>query len=143
MNILKSVGAVVAGFLTVVVFSTGTDWVLEHAGIFPPQSEAGLIAPWMLAIALLYRIIYTVAGGYVTAWLAPSNRMTHVWVLAVLGQIGGIMGVVIGWDLSAHWYPIALAVTAIPSVWLGGYLFEKQCAPALVYTYKQGQPQND
>jgi hypothetical protein len=119
---LKSIWAVVAGFLTVVVLSMGTDKVLEATGIFPPPSEMGLFVTWMLAFALLYRTIYTVLGGYVTAWLAPQNPMKHVWILAIFGQIGGIMGVVAGWNLSAHWYPIALAVLAIPSVWLGGWL---------------------
>jgi hypothetical protein len=127
---LKSIWAVVAGFLTVVVFSMGTDKVLEATGIFPPPSDMGLFVPWMLAFALVYRTIYTVLGGYVTAWLAPQNPMKHVWVLAILGQLGGIMGVVAGWNLSAHWYPIALAVLAIPSVWLGGYLrTRKSSAP--------------
>lgn len=39
MNTFKSIGAVVAGFLTVVVLSVGTDFILESLGIFPPQSE--------------------------------------------------------------------------------------------------------
>jgi hypothetical protein len=122
MNFFKTrVWPVGAGFLTVVVLSMGTDAALEHLGIFPPVSD-GLFVTWMLALALAYRTAYTVLGGYVTARLAPQNPMKHVWVLAVLGQIGGIAGVVGGWNLSAHWYPIAIAVLAIPSVWLGGWL---------------------
>ena len=119
---IKSIIAVVAGFLTVVVLSMGTDKLLESTGIFPPPSEMGLFVTWMLGLALFYRTVYTVAGGYVTAWLAPQNPMKHVWVLAIIGQIGGISGVIAGWNLSAHWYPIAIAVLAIPSVWLGGWL---------------------
>lgn len=122
---IKSIIAVVAGFLTVVVLSTVTDKVLELSGIFPPPTN-GLFVPWMLALALVYRTFYTILGGYVTALLAPQNAMKHVWILAILGQIGGIMGVIAGWNLSAHWYPIALAVLAIPSVWLGGYLKTRQ-----------------
>ena len=118
---IKSIIAVVAGFLTVVVLSTGTDYVLQHVSVFPPISQ-GAYATWMLAVALLYRTVYTILGGYMTASLAPQNAMKHVWVLAILGQIGGIMGVIAGWNLSAHWYPIALAVLAIPSVWIGGWL---------------------
>lgn len=119
---IKSIIAVVAGFLTVVLLSIGTDKVLEATGIFPPPSEMGLYITWMLALALFYRTLYTILGGYVTAWLAPQNAMKHVWVLAIIGQIGGIAGVFAGWNLSAKWYPIALAVLAIPSVWFGGYL---------------------
>ena len=131
MSFLKSAGAVVAGFLTVVVLSTGTDAILEAAGIFPPASDAGLFVTWMLAVALAYRTVYTVLGGYVTAWLAPQNPMKHVWVLAILGQLGGIAGVIAGWNLSSHWYPIAIAVLAIPSVWLGGRLKTRASSPQM------------
>ncbi len=119
---IKSIWSVVAGFLTVVVLSMGTDMILEKTGIFPPPSEMGLFVTWMLALALLYRTVYTILGGYVTALLAPQNSTKHVWVLAIFGQVGGIVGVIVGWNLSAHWYPIALAALAIPSVWLGGWL---------------------
>ena len=121
MNILKSIGAVIAGFLIVAGLSTITDFVLEAAGVFP-YIGAGVLSTWMLALALAYRVLYTVLGGYIVAWLAPKSKMTHVWVLAVIGQLAGIAGVVAGWNLSAHWYPIAIAVTAIPAVVLGGWL---------------------
>lgn len=122
---LKSIGAVVAGFLTAVVLSMSTDKALEAIGIFPPPTE-GLFITWMLALALFYRTVYTVLGGYVTAVLSPQSPMKHVWILAIIGQLGGIMGVIAGWNLSQHWYPIAIAVLAIPSVWLGGWLRTKK-----------------
>ena len=71
-------------------------------------------------IAFLYRSAYAVLGGYITAILAPSNPMKHVKILGVIGTLGGIAGIFAGWNLSDHWYPIALAVTAFPLVWLGG-----------------------
>ena len=76
----------------------------------------------MLVLAFAYRSAYTVLGGYVTAWFAPANPMKLVGILGVLGTIGGIIGVIAGWNLSSHWYPIALAVTAFPLVWYGGKL---------------------
>lgn len=133
MNYLKSVGAVLAGFLVVVVLSMGTDWALETFGIFPPASDQGLYITWMLALALFYRTVYTILGGYMTATLAPGRPMRHVYVLGFLGTLGGIAGVVAGWNLSDHWYPIALAVLAFPSVWFGGWLFTKgKILPAFV-----------
>lgn len=120
-HLLKSVGCVLAGFLTVAVLSVATDTLLEATGFFPPIGE-GLFATHLLVIAFLYRSAYTVLGGYVTARLAPQNTMKHIRTLAILGTLGGIMGVVAGWNLSAHWYPIALAVTAFPLVWFGGTL---------------------
>jgi hypothetical protein len=76
----------------------------------------------MLVVAFVYRSLYTAVGGYITASLAPSNPLKHVLVLAILGTIGGIMGVIVGWNLSDNWYPIAIAVTGFPLVWYGGKL---------------------
>ncbi len=126
MNIIKSIWSVLAGFLTVVVLSIATDKALEASGIFPPPSDAGLFVTWILVVAFVYRSMYTIAGGYVTARLAPNRPGKHVAVLGILGTIGGIAGVVAGWNLSAHWYPIALAVTAYFFVWLGGKLRKGQ-----------------
>jgi hypothetical protein len=119
---VKSILAVVAGFLTVVVLSSVTDVVMEKAGVFPPPTNPELYVTWMWVVALFYRTIYTILGGYITAYLAPQSVMKHVWTLAVLGQIGGLMGVYIGWDLGAKWYCIALAALAIPSVLFGAWL---------------------
>lgn len=128
MNTFKSIIAVAVGFLTVVVLSMGTDWFLEQVGVFPPPSEQGLFVTWMLVLALVYRTIFTIAGGYVTARLSPSNPSKHVMILGIIGTLAGIGGVVAGWNLSDHWYPIALAVLAYPSVWFGGNLFLKRQA---------------
>ena len=123
MNILKNIVAVVAGFATVFILSVGTDSLLENLGVFPPPSGEGLFVTWMLVLAFAYRSLYAVVGGYVTAWLASANPMKLVRILGVLGTIGGMAGVVMGWNLSHHWYPIALAVTAFPLVWYGGTLY--------------------
>ncbi len=121
MNTIKSIFAVIAGFLTVALLSTITDTLLEKVGVFPSLTT-GSFSTGLLALALLYRSIYAVVGGYVVARLAPSNAQRHVIILGILGIIGGVIGVIFGWNLSAHWYPIALAVTAFPLVWFGGKL---------------------
>lgn len=120
-NTFKSIGAVLAGFVLVVVLSIVTDMILEAAGIFPSPTE-GLFITWMLVLALFYRTVYTVLAGYVTAALALTNPKRHVMILGIIGTLAGVGGVVAGWTLSQHWYPIALAVLAYPSVWLGGKL---------------------
>lgn len=124
MTVLRLIGAVIVGFLLVVVLSTAVDAVLHKAGVYPPASE-GLWDPGLNALALAYRCAITVLAGYVCARLAPPPKMRAVWVLAVLGLCGGLAGVFATWNLNLgpHWYPIALAVTAIPTVWLGGWLY--------------------
>lgn len=123
MNVIKSIGAVVAGFVVVVALSMATDAVLEGLGVFPPITDPGAYVAWMLAFALAYRSVYTVLGGYVTARLAPQNPMRLIYVSMVLGAIGGIAGAVNGWSLGNHWYPVLLAVTGPLFVWAGGVLY--------------------
>lgn len=127
MNILKSIGAIIAGFITVVILSIATDIVLEAIKFFPPQDKPELYTGGLLLIAFVYRSIYTIAGGYVAAMLAPGQPMRHAIILGALGMVMGTLGAVANWDktaVSAAWYPIALVVVAIPFTWLGGRLFE-------------------
>lgn len=120
MKILKSIGSVLAGFITVAVLSIATDAVFEGLGIFPPQMNPHAYVPWMLAVALFYRSIATIIGGYVTARLAPSSPIKHIYGLMVLGGLGGLAGVFAGWQYGNQWYPILLAITGPMFVWVGG-----------------------
>ncbi len=115
----RSIVSVVAGFLVVVFLSVGTDSLLEATGFFPSPDQ-GLFDTTLLGIALFYRTVYAFVGGYVTGKLAPSNPLKHVKILVVVGTIMGLLGVIAGWNLSQHWYPIALVITSAVAVWYGG-----------------------
>jgi hypothetical protein len=119
----KSILSVFTGFVAIVILSIVTDKILESLWIFPPSSEPLAYTPSMLAVALVYRCMFTVVGGYITARLAPDRPMKHAIILGCFGIVGGTIGVVYAWDLSPeHWYPIALVITAVPCTWLGGKL---------------------
>ena len=120
-NTFKSIGAVLTGFITVVILSIGTDFILESLSIFPPQSDPKAYLTWMLVLALAYRSLYTVGGGYVTARLAPDRPMRYVIILGFVGIAAGTIGVIVSWNFSPdHWYPISLVIGAMPCTWLGG-----------------------
>lgn len=125
---LRSIGAVAVGFLTVAVLSTVTDAILENTGIFPSYEDQMMNGSpvWLLLTALAYRSAYAVLGGFVTAKFASGNPKKLINILGILGTIGGVIGVFAGWDYGNHWYPIALAVTAYPLIWLGGKLAIKK-----------------
>ncbi len=116
---LKSIVAVVAGFLAVAVPSVITDEILHAMDIMPrltvlPTNDA--------LLALAYRSVFTILGGFVTAKLAPRNAMKHVWILACIGLLGGLGGVAAATSqgFGPAWYAWAIAIEAIPLVWLGG-----------------------
>jgi hypothetical protein len=80
--------------------------------------------PGLNLLALAYRCVSTVVGGYLTARLAPRAAMGHVLALGVIGFILGAAGAVaaIPQNFGPIWYPNALALTALPCVWLSGVL---------------------
>ncbi len=123
----RSVAALLAGMVTGAVPVLATDAALHATGVFPSSPQPASDA--LLLLATAYRVVYGVAGSYLTAGLAPNHPMRHVLVLGVLGTVLGIVGVVVTWgraDVVGHeWYPIALAVLAIPQSWLGGVLHRK------------------
>jgi hypothetical protein len=123
----RSVAAVFLGFVAVVVLSLATDQLFHVLEIYPPWGQP-MWSPALNLLALGYRTVYTVFAGYLTARLAPHAPMRHVAVLGVIGTIAGVAGAATAItvaDLGPKWYPIALAVTAFPSVWLGGRLYRQ------------------
>jgi hypothetical protein len=75
-RLLRSTGAVLLGFVTVVVLSLGTDQVLHLLQVYPPWGQP-MHDPGLNLLALSYRIVYTVLGGYITARFAPRNPMRN------------------------------------------------------------------
>jgi hypothetical protein len=120
----KSVWAVVAGVLVIIVVTTIVDIVLHLVGVFPPMAKRLDDAHAMIATS--YRIVISIGGAWLTAWLAPANPMKHAMILGAVGVVLGTIGVVATWnlDLGPRWYPIALAALSIPQCWAGGKLYE-------------------
>ncbi len=120
---LRRTGALLAGLLTVVVLSLATDAALHLAGVFPPLGRP--MADALFALATAYRMVYGVAGGYVTARLAPDRPVAHAVLLGFVGLVISVAGVAAAWnrpELGPRWYPLALVAIAVPCSWAGGAL---------------------
>jgi len=130
----RTIGAVLAGFFATFILSIATDFVLHAAGVFPPWGQP--MSDALFVLATVYRMIYTVAGGYITARLAPDRPMGHAWTLGLIGLCAAIAGTVATWnkgpEFGPKWYPLALVVTALPCVWLGGKLAQRGAAKEIV-----------
>ena len=90
-SLLRSTGALLAGFFAVVVLSLGTDQVLHVLNVYPPWGQS-MHEPRLNLLALSYRIVYTVLGSYMAARLAPRNPMRHALILGVIGFVVGSAG---------------------------------------------------
>lgn len=120
---LRYTGAFIAGFATVAVLSMATDSVLHATGIFPTDGSVGTDAN--LTLALAYRTAFTVLGGYVAARLAPAHGLRLAIILGIVGTVAAAAGAIAMWTVGHNWYAIALAVLALPSTALGGWLFTR------------------
>ena len=124
---IRSIGAIVAGFVAVVVLSIGTDFAMQAVGIFPPLGQR--VADSLLVLATAYRTLFGIAGSYIAARLAPNRPMGHALVLGVVGLVVSIAGAIATWNggpgFGPKWYPLALIALAMPDAWIGGKLFGK------------------
>jgi len=122
VSVGRGLKAVIAGFLATALLSLGTDVVLHALHVFPPWGEP--MSSGLFVGATIYRMAFTVVGGFITARVAPRKPMTHVLVLGVIGIIAATAGLAATWnqgpEFGPKWYPILLVVTALPCVWIGG-----------------------
>jgi len=122
----RGTGAVLAGVVAVFVLSLGTDQVLHSLQVYPPWGQP--MADPLFLLATAYRLVYNVAGGYITARLAPHAPMRHALALGVVGLVLSVVGAVVTIakpELGPAWYPIVLVLTAVPCAWLGGRIAER------------------
>src|SRR5262245_5508199 len=102
-RLTRSIAAVALGFVLTGALSVGMDLVLHAVGIYPPW---GQVTPsGLLLLATLYRIVFTVFGGGITARLAPNRPMKHVVVLGTEGTLAALIGAVGQWNARPHLRP--------------------------------------
>ena len=122
----RSILALLAGIVVGIVLSLGTDSILHAIGVAP-----SLKVRWpnhLLVFAASYRSIYGIFCAYLIARLAPNRPMGHALLAGALGLVASTLGAVGAWNTTAgqHWYPVSLALTTLPTAWLGGRLRELQ-----------------
>ena len=126
-NLRRSVAALLAGFLAVVILSLAADALMHSTGVFPPLGQPMPDSRFLLALS--YRTAIAIFGGYLVARLAPDRPMRHALLSGGIGLVISAIGVAATWnagpEFGPHWYPIALAATALPTAWAGAYVAER------------------
>lgn len=123
---LRSIGAVVVGFLLIGVLSFGGDFVIRSAapGSFDVAGAAS--SPAVLVAMLAYVGVFAVFGCYLTARLAPNRPMAHALVLGALGLAFNVAGTIAMWDTAPAWYHAVALAMVMPYAWLGGRIRERE-----------------
>lgn len=121
---MKNFLAVIAGLAFVIVLSMGLDAVMHASGVFPEDADDMTTSRWVLALS--YRLLIAIGGGWITARLAQSRPEIFAIVLGIIGTLIGLAGLVMAWMMRPHlgplWYPALLVVTAVPCTWVGSKL---------------------
>lgn len=127
---MKNFLAVIAGLAFVIVLSTGLDAIMHRTGIYPDDPTGMTTGDWVLALS--YRLVIAIVGGWITARIAESRPEFFAIVLGIIGTIFGLAGLAMAWmmrpNLGPLWYPLLLVVTAIPCTWLGARLVKPRHA---------------
>lgn len=119
---IGSIGAVVAGFVVILVLSTATDALLHATGVYPAGQR---MSGSLFLLALTYRVLFGVAGCSIAARLAPDRPMRHALALGAVGVALSTVGAMAMWDAGPPWYSLANIAMALPAAWLGGKLVER------------------
>ena len=128
---LRSVLAVVIGFVVTTVASVGTDGVLM---LLLPRSitEAQPPPAGLLVGIVVYCFVYAVLGAYVTAFIARCAEVRHALVLGGIALAIGIaftLPVFLGTSSDPQmpaWYLVLALAQVIPATVLGGFLRARQ-----------------
>ncbi len=123
---VRSILAVVAGFLLIGTLSLGTSMVLMS--LLPEVADASgrVESVHFLLLTQLYVAVYAVGGCYLAARLAPARPMLHALVLGGLGLAVNVLGVATQWDTAPAWYHVLALLLVMPYAWTGGRLRERE-----------------
>lgn len=117
---LRSIGAVAAGLIAIVALSTAADAAAHATGLYPPFPQR--MADELFLLATAYRIVFGIAGCWLTARLAPDHPMRHALVLGGIGTVLSVAGAAAMWAYGPAWYSIAIIAISFPCAWIGGRL---------------------
>jgi hypothetical protein len=124
---VRSVLAILAGFVLIGLLAFGTDAILMAAGVFPPMS-AQITSVGLLLGTLVYVAAYAIFGCWLAAALAPSQPMRHALILGGLGLAFQlvIMATTPASGRTPLWYNLLNLALVMPFAWAGGALRERQ-----------------
>ena len=125
---LRSILAIVVGFVLIAALAMGTDMVVMRA--FPAAFSAAGTTNDLSILMLMagYVAVYAIIGCYVTARLAPNRPMRHALILGGLGLVMNIVATISLWGTAPAWYHIVNLLLVMPYAWIGGRIRERQLA---------------
>ncbi len=119
----RGTGAVLIGLIAGNILTRISDEILLALGAYDYDQNAVSMRAMMIALSSL--CVYRTLGGYLTAWIAPANRMAHAFTLGLLSTLFSLPNVFAD-ELDVRREALIVAVTALPCALLGGYLYVRR-----------------
>jgi hypothetical protein len=111
--------ALTAGFLTMAALVAGLTALLTT--LTPSWvGDTGKPQPGYIFVNLAYSFLAAAAGGYVTTWLAASNPLYHVLVLAIIVLALAALTALQSKGKQPIWYQLTLVALSPLGVMAGG-----------------------
>ncbi|MFL5387041.1 MAG: hypothetical protein ACJ8GN_31485 [Longimicrobiaceae bacterium] len=127
--LVRSILAIVTGFLVIGALAFGTGAALSAAGVVPPP-PAPITDIGLLLLETAYVAVYAIAGCWLAAFLAPDRPMRHALILGVLGLAFNLVGAAAMWGQRPAWSILLNLALVMPFAWIGGRLREQQLGRA-------------
>lgn len=118
----KSIVSVLAGYLATAVLIVITTML---AGSVMLDASNVPTTPYLI-VNLILGIGSAMAGGYVTAMIAPQNPKMHTYYLAGLIIIIGLLSMSEPLDGQPSWYPWVVMLIGVVGVITGGWLQQRK-----------------
>ena len=122
MIVLKSIGAVIVGFMAIVVLVLTTTPLIVRLILKDPSRPPTAA---YLTVNLLLGFAFAVVGGWIAAHLAPSGSLWHAIALAVGVLVLGVATAAQGGAVRAgqpQWYAWMLPFIGATGAVIGGLL---------------------
>ncbi len=93
---MKNFLAVIAGLAFTIAIAVGLDYVMHNTGVFSYEASDMTTSDWLLAMS--YRLVGAIGGGWITAKLAQSRPLFLAIVLGIIGTVIGLAGLLVAWQ---------------------------------------------
>ena len=126
---LRSIAAVLVGFLLTVVLAFGVEFALITLFHREPVNDSNR-EPIMLLILIVTTSSCAAVGAYAAGMVVGTRPQAHALVLGVLLLLGDLGLALTYWRNEPVWYHVGVLALLVPAAAVGGWMCARQQAVA-------------